>query len=100
MGASGRSYHVKYAPPKSMKLSPDGKPIPDTMKDDISGDKLFQRPDDTAEALKKRLDGYNNQTMPILDHYRPQGIVKHVDGGAEITKVWAEVEAKLANGSK
>mmetsp|Transcript_86350 Transcript_86350/g.219954 ORF Transcript_86350/g.219954 Transcript_86350/m.219954 type:complete len:322 (-) Transcript_86350:69-1034(-) len=98
--ASGRSYHVKYASPKSMKVGPDGKPIPDTMKDDITGDKLFQRPDDTAEALKKRLDGYKNQTVPILDHYAPRGIVKNIDGGAPIAAVWAEVKAKLANGTK
>eukprot|EP00405_Crypthecodinium_cohnii_P019441 CAMPEP_0206482886 /NCGR_PEP_ID=MMETSP0324_2-20121206/39112_1 /ASSEMBLY_ACC=CAM_ASM_000836 /TAXON_ID=2866 /ORGANISM="Crypthecodinium cohnii, Strain Seligo" /LENGTH=316 /DNA_ID=CAMNT_0053960861 /DNA_START=107 /DNA_END=1057 /DNA_ORIENTATION=+ len=98
--ASGRSYHVKYAPPKSMKLGADGKPIPESMKDDISGDKLFQRPDDTAEALTKRLDGYKKQTVPILDHYAPKGIVKRIDGGAPINNVWAEVKAKLCNGTK
>merc|ERR1719229_1747439 len=95
--ASGRSYHVKYAPPKSMKLGPDGKPIPASMKDDITGAQLMQRPDDTAEALKKRLDSYNSQTVPILDHYAPKGIVKRVDGGRNITDVWAEVKAKLAS---
>merc|ERR1711879_647312 len=70
----------------------------DTMKDDITGDKLYQRADDTAEALKKRLDGYQNQTVPILDHYAPKGIVKRVNGGAQIDEVWAEVKRKLANG--
>lgn len=93
--ASGRSYHVKYAPPKSMKLGPDGKPIPDTMKDDITGALLYQRADDTAEALKKRLDGYNNQTVPILDHYKPKGIVQRIDGGRNIKDVWIEVQAKM-----
>merc|ERR1711920_413673 len=96
--ASGRSYHVKYAPPKSMKMGPDGKPIPSTMKDDITGNALYQRPDDTAEALKKRLDGYNKQTVPILDHYMPNGIVRTVDGGRGIHEVTAEVLAKLASG--
>merc|ERR1712039_308470 len=85
--ASGRSYHVKYAPPKSMKMGPDGKPIPSTMTDDI------------AEALKKRLDGYNKQTVPILDHYAPKGIVKRIDGGRDIHDVWAEVQAKLSTGN-
>merc|ERR1740138_1957287 len=88
---SGRSYHVKFAPPKSMKLGPDGTPLKETMKDDITGDALYQRPDDTAEALKKRLDGYNNQTVPILDHYMPKGIVRTVDGGRGIHEVWADV---------
>merc|ERR1719229_552126 len=93
--ASGRSYHVKYAPPKSMKLGADGKPIPSTMKDDITGNALSQCPDDTAEALKKRLDSYNSQTVPILDHYSPKGIVKSIDGGRGITEVWSEVKQKL-----
>ncbi|CAE8620309.1 unnamed protein product [Polarella glacialis] len=92
---SGRSYHVKFCPPKSMKLGPDGKPLPATMTDDQSGALLFQRPDDTAEALIKRLDGYNSQTLPILDHYKPKGIVKTIDGGRHIDEVWVEVAAKL-----
>lgn len=97
--ASGRSYHVKYAPPKSMKLGPDGNPVPSTMKDDITGNALYQRPDDTAEALKKRLDGYNKQTVPILDHYKPGGVVKQIDGGRNIHEVWAEVQTKLSTGN-
>lgn len=74
--ASGRSYHVKFTPPKSMKLGADGKPLPDTMKDDITGEPLYQRSDDTAEALKTRLDAYKSQTLPILEHYKDKGIVK------------------------
>lgn len=93
--ASGRSYHVKFAPPKSMKLGADGRPIPETMKDDETGALLYQRSDDTADALKKRLDSYNSKTVPILDYYAPQGIVKKVDGGQEIGAVWKDVSTKL-----
>merc|ERR1740139_1257737 len=72
--ASGRSYHTKFAPPKSMKVGPDEKtPIADTMKDDKTGEPLMQRSDDTASALKKRLAGYHNETVPILKHYQPNG---------------------------
>uniref|UniRef100_A0A7S4UZH1 Adenylate kinase active site lid domain-containing protein n=1 Tax=Alexandrium monilatum TaxID=311494 RepID=A0A7S4UZH1_9DINO len=95
--ASGRSYHVKFCPPKSMKLGADGKPVKETMKDDQTGSLLYQRPDDTAEALKKRLDGYKSQTVPILDHYGPKGIVKSIDGGRGIHEVWAEVKGKLGS---
>jgi len=94
--ASGRSYHVKFCPPKSMKLGPDGKPLPETMKDDQTGALLYQRADDTAEALKKRLDGYKNQTLPILDHYGPRGIVRTIDGGKGIKEVWEQVTAALS----
>eukprot|EP00933_Yihiella_yeosuensis_P005986 TRINITY_DN110608_c0_g1_i1.p1 TRINITY_DN110608_c0_g1~~TRINITY_DN110608_c0_g1_i1.p1 ORF type:complete len:333 (-),score=112.37 TRINITY_DN110608_c0_g1_i1:249-1181(-) len=93
--ASGRSFHVKFRPPKSMKLDANGKPIPETMKDDETGEPLYQRADDTAEALKKRLDGYNSQTVPILDMYKPRGIVKMINGGAPMNQVWDEVLAKL-----
>eukprot|EP00933_Yihiella_yeosuensis_P044685 TRINITY_DN39948_c0_g1_i1.p1 TRINITY_DN39948_c0_g1~~TRINITY_DN39948_c0_g1_i1.p1 ORF type:complete len:333 (+),score=94.83 TRINITY_DN39948_c0_g1_i1:74-1000(+) len=93
--ASGRSFHVKFRPPKTMKLDASGKPIPETMKDDETGEPLYQRADDTAEALKKRLDGYNSQTVPILDMYKPRGIVKMIDGGAPMNKVWEQVSAKL-----
>merc|ERR1719499_2565925 len=91
--ASGRSYHVKFAPPKSMKLGPDGKPIAATMKDDQTGAQLIQRPDDTAEALKKRLNEYNSKTVPILSHYAPKGIVKRVDGGQAMDTVWEDVKS-------
>eukprot|EP00967_Tisochrysis_lutea_P050625 scaffold62304_cov23-Tisochrysis_lutea.AAC.2 len=72
---SGRSYHVKYAKPKSL---PDGdEPSSDNMKDDETGEPLMQRKDDTEEALKSRLEGYHTQTVPILEHYKP--VVKKVD---------------------
>merc|ERR1711972_477485 len=45
------------------------------------------------------LDGYNKQTVPILDHYAPKGIVKRIDGGRDIRDVWKEVQAKLASGN-
>jgi adenylate kinase len=95
--ATGRSYHVKFAPPKSMKLGSDGKPIPSSMKDDSTGDQLMQRSDDTAEALHKRLGAYNEQTIPILDHYKPKGIVKRINGVQPIETVWSDVKTSLAN---
>lgn len=84
---SGRSYHVKFAPPKSMELDRNGQPITSTMKDDETGEPLYQRSDDTKEALKKRMAGYHKQTEPLLEHYRPKGIVKEIDGGQPIEKV-------------
>jgi len=96
--ATGRSYHVKFAPPKSMKLDKEGKPIKESMKDDDSGAPLYQRADDTAEALKKRLESYSSQTVPILDHYKPYGIVKQVDGSQPMDAVWADTKKKLIPG--
>merc|ERR1712194_197292 len=76
---TGRSYHVKYAPPKSMKKDGSEKPIESTMLDDETGEPLMQRKDDTAAALVKRLQGYHGETVPILAHYRPHGIVRTVN---------------------
>ena len=55
--ASGRTYHVKFNPPK----------VAD--QDDITGEPLIQRADDKEETVKKRLDVYSAQTRPLVDYY-------------------------------
>merc|ERR1712176_500839 len=92
---SGRSYHIKYAPPKSMKLDANGGPVQESMKDDITGEPLMQRPDDTATALVKRLQGYHGETVPILSHYKPNGIVRAVNANQEMDGVWGEILKSL-----
>jgi len=93
---SGRSYHVKFAPPKSMKLGGDGKPIAESMKDDETGEPLMQRADDTATALTKRLKGYHDETVPILNHYGPSGVVRAVNANQSMDGVWSEVLQSLS----
>lgn len=90
--ASGRSYHVKFAPPKSLG---DSEPSEDTMLDDETGEPLMQRADDTEEALTKRLQGYHEQTVPILAHYEPTGVVSRVDANVKPDAVWASIEKVL-----
>lgn len=55
--ASGRTYHVKFNPPKAVGL------------DDVTGEPLVQRDDDKEETVKKRLDVYSAQTRPLVDYY-------------------------------
>jgi len=93
---SGRSYHVKYAPPKSMKKGWFGGFDPSCMKDDVTGEPLIQRPDDTAEALKKRLASYHGDTVPILEHYKPNGVVKSVNGNQDVDGVWKNILDSLS----
>uniref|UniRef100_A0A7S1BS95 Adenylate kinase active site lid domain-containing protein n=1 Tax=Corethron hystrix TaxID=216773 RepID=A0A7S1BS95_9STRA len=95
---SGRSYHVKYAPPKSMKTDGAGKPVPESMKDDETGEPLMQRPDDTAGALVKRLQGYHNDTVPILSHYKPTGVVKSINANQDMASVWKQTLEALLGG--
>mmetsp|Transcript_6179 Transcript_6179/g.13441 ORF Transcript_6179/g.13441 Transcript_6179/m.13441 type:complete len:328 (+) Transcript_6179:144-1127(+) len=95
---SGRSYHVKFAPPKSMKKDAEGNPIPQSMKDDETGEPLMQRADDTASALQKRLKGYHGETVPILSHYSPKGVVGKVNANQGMDGVWGEVLESLKRG--
>ena len=55
--ASGRTYHLKFNPPKS-----EGK-------DDVTGEALIQRVDDKEDTVKKRLDVYHSQTKALVEYY-------------------------------
>eukprot|EP00927_Polykrikos_kofoidii_P082467 TRINITY_DN8209_c0_g1_i1.p1 TRINITY_DN8209_c0_g1~~TRINITY_DN8209_c0_g1_i1.p1 ORF type:complete len:244 (+),score=39.19 TRINITY_DN8209_c0_g1_i1:87-818(+) len=92
---SGRSYHVKFAPPKSMKMLSDGSPDPETMLDDETGEALYQRADDTPAALTERLQSYLSKTTPILDHYRRERIVRVVDASEHPDKVWESIKSSV-----
>jgi len=88
--ASGRSYHVKFNPPKSLG---DAAPSVETMRDDATGDALMQRPDDTAKALVNRLQSYHEETEPILARY--SSVAHRVNANQSMAKVWAAIEAVL-----
>ena len=90
--ASGRSYHVTNKPPKSLG---DKAPTVETMLDDETGEALMQRADDTEEALTKRLESYHAQTVPILTHYEPTGVVSRVDANVKPDEVWTSIEKVL-----
>lgn len=93
--ASGRSYHVKNAPPKSQQLDAQGNVIPASMKDDLTGEPLFVRSDDNSAALVNRLKLYHSETMPILKHYAPRGICHKVNANQAIDQVWNDVVQNL-----
>ena len=95
--SSGRSYHVKFAPPKS--LQPGDEPTKENMKDDETGEDLIQRPDDTANALVQRLASYHEKTVPVLEHYKPSGVVVTANANQAMGAVWAELEAGLSRAS-
>src|SRR5204863_847116 len=63
--ASGRTYHVKFNPPKA-----EGK-------DDVTGEPLVQRDDDKEATVRNRLDVYRKQTRPLVDFYRKVSGVKY-----------------------
>src|SRR5256885_8305993 len=73
--ASGRTYHVKFNPPKV-----EGQ-------DDVTGEPLVQREDDKEETVKKRLDVYSSQTRPLVDYYRARSEERRV--GKECRSRWS-----------
>jgi adenylate kinase len=56
--ASGRTYHVKFNPPKT-----EGR-------DDVTGEPLIQRDDDREDTVRKRLTVYHSQTEPLIKYYQ------------------------------
>jgi adenylate kinase len=55
--ATGRTYHVKFNPPRVAG------------RDDTTGEPLVQRDDDREETVRKRLEVYRAQTRPLVDYY-------------------------------
>lgn len=91
--ASSRIYHVVYQPPRI-----EGK-------DDITGEPLIQRADDSDETVRKRLDVYHAQTSPLKDYY--QHYKKHhsekgpeyvrIDGTASVENIKDQIFFLLDN---
>jgi adenylate kinase len=71
----GASYHIKFNPPEEPGVC------------DKCGGELYQRDDDTEATARNRLAVYEEQTKPVLDYYREQGIVVDIDGDQSIDEV-------------
>ena len=88
--ASGRVYHTVYNPPKVAG------------KDDVTGEDLVQRKDDTEETVRHRLSVYHSQTKPLVDFYQKlaaaQGKPKysHVEGVGSVESITAKVLEALS----
>jgi adenylate kinase len=81
--ASGRTYHVRFNPPKVAG------------KDDVTGEDLIQRDDDREETVRKRLAVYRAQTLPLVEYYQrwaasgDEHAPKHrrIDGMGSVEKI-------------
>ena len=74
-------YHEEFHPPKV------------NMKDDITGEPLIRRSDDTAEALKKRLEAYHSQTRPLANYYALRGIHHKIDAAQAAARVFENIDS-------
>lgn len=75
----GAMYHQLFSPPKTPGVC------------DKCGGELYQRPDDTPETQKRRIQVYFEQTAPLIDYYRQKGLLVEVDGRPGIDQVQAEL---------
>lgn len=75
----GRGYHVRFDPP-----------VKEGVCDACSGE-LFQRDDDQEETIRNRMNVYHQQTAPLENYYRQDGLLKAVDGMAPIDAVQEQV---------
>ena len=79
----GESYHVRYRAPKTENIC------------DVCGHALVQRADDKPETVAARLRVYHEQTKPLIDYYRGQGVLREVDGTQEMGEVFEAIKALL-----
>ena len=79
----GATYHVVSLPPKT-----EGKC-------DHCGSDLVLREDDKPETVQKRLSVYHDQTQPLIDYYKKQGILKSVDGTQPMEAVFTAITDNL-----
>lgn len=53
------------------------------------------RSDDNEETIKKRLDVYHNQTAPLIEWYKNEGIHHHIDGLGELDRIFGDISAVI-----
>jgi adenylate kinase len=90
--ASGRTYHVKYNPPKVEGV------------DDVTGEALIQRDDDREETVLKRLQVYQSQTRPLVEYYSAWAATedpaaptyRKISGTGSVEEITARAMAALA----
>ncbi|HXI12977.1 MAG TPA: adenylate kinase [Thermoanaerobaculia bacterium] len=76
----GSAYHQKNNPPKVANVC------------DRCGSELTVRPDDTEQAVRKRLESFHRQTLPVVAFYRDKNVLHEVDGNASVDQVFERIE--------
>jgi len=80
---AGHIFHEKYNPPQQPGLC------------DLDGSELYQREDDKAETVTRRIRVYLEQTKPLIDYYQQRGLLIEIDGILPIEQVTASLLAAL-----
>jgi adenylate kinase len=83
--AQGHIFHEKHNPPKRTGFC------------DFDGSQLYQRDDDKAETVRRRIQVYFAQTAPLISYYRERGLLTEIDGAQPIEKVAVDLLKVLGN---
>ena len=83
----GALYHIDYSPPKQGEVC------------DRCGGSLYLRDDDRPETIRRRLEVYYEQTLPLIRFYRDKGLLTTIDGNQDKKQVTSDILAILAGGS-
>jgi adenylate kinase len=87
---SGRTYHVKHNPPQKAGI------------DDVTGEPLIQRPDDTEETIRTRLAQYHAKTAPLVGYYEKSPVTKllHINALDPIDLVGEQLVGAVRSGAR
>lgn len=77
--AQGHVFHEKFNPPQKTGLC------------DVDGSELYQRDDDKPETVENRIRVYLQQTTPLIEYYRQQGVLSEIDGTLPIEQVTSQL---------
>ncbi len=84
----GAIYHLENNPPANGSAC------------DRCGAEVVARPDDTEEAVRKRLESFHEQTMPVVTYYKTKRILREVDGVGPLDVVFERIEKSLASNAR
>lgn len=79
----GSTFHVEFNPPKQEDIC------------DKCGGELYQRSDESEEAVQVRLETYNRQTKPLIDYYTMKGTIININGDQPMEDVFKDIEKAL-----
>lgn len=81
--AGGHVYHEKFSPPKVAGIC------------DLDGSELYEREDDNADTIRRRIHVYMQQTAPLIEFYRGEGKLVEIDGSRSIEAVTQSLMAAI-----
>ena len=75
----GKIYNIFYSPPLKENIC------------DEDGERLVVRKDDSEETVRKRLEVYRSDTIPLIDYYQDKGILRKIDGNKPVEEVFMQI---------